>query len=142
MEYRRWKRYQVPLSLMLADIDGFGALNARYGEAVGDTLLRDVANIVRKSVRDVDLVARVENDTFAALLFSTPPEGAATLAERVRVGVANHTFTPQGLQVPLTISLTAITANVNAADFDQLYEQAEKGLQLARGRGGNCIEFI
>lgn len=142
VEYRRWKRYQVPLSLMLADIDGFGALNARYGEGVGDSLLRDVANIVRKSVRDVDLVARVENDTFAALLFSTPPEGAATLAERMRSSIANHAFTPQGLQLNMTISLAAITAHPNAADFDQLYEQSEKGLWQARNRGGNCIEIL
>lgn len=142
VEYRRWKRYHVPLSLMLVDIDGFSALNAKYGETVGDSILRDLASIVRRTVRDVDLVARVENDTFAALLFSTPPEGAATLAERLRVAVNTADFAPQGVRVKFTVSLAAGTANNDAQDFDQFYEQVEKALTKAKARDGDCIEIV
>ncbi len=141
VEYRRWKRYHVPLSLMLVDIDGFSQINTKYGETVGDTLMREVAGILRRTVRDVDLVARVENDTFAALLFSTPNEGAATLSERLRVAVHQTDFNAQGIRVKLTVSLASGTANNNAADFDQFYEQSEKALVRARKRG-NAIEII
>ena len=141
VEYRRWKRYRVPLCLVLAEIDQLKEIADIFGPEEADHVLRDMADVLRQCVRDVDMVSRMEGGIFASLLFSTPQEGAATLCERIRKALSRTEFTIGGTKRHLTLSLAALSANELAADFDAFYKQGEVVLERARLRGGNCIEL-
>lgn len=141
VEYRRWKRYRVPLCLVLAEVDQLKEIADIFGPEEADDVLRDMADVLRQCVRDVDMVSRMEGGIFSCLLFSTPQEGAATLCERIRKALLRTEFTIGDNRRHLTLSLAAIAANELASDFDGFYRQSEVVLERARLRGGNCIEL-
>ena len=142
IEYRRWRRYAVPLSMVIFDIDGLRDINTRHGEEVGDAVLRDMADILRQCTRNVDLAARLEGDLFCILLFSTPPEGAITLADRIRQATSKASFRAKGVPITVTTTLATITANSGAADFDAFFDAAEQGLRTAKQQGGNRVAML
>src|SRR5208282_764186 len=81
---KRALRVGYSLSLMLVDIDHLRDINLRYGHEVGDTVLIEVAKILRSSVREIDMPARWGGEELVAVLHETDAEGAAVVAERVR----------------------------------------------------------
>ena len=87
-EFRRALRYGSPLSLVIADLDDFKAFNDTRGHLVGNELLRQVANVIRQGVRDIDIAARYGGDEFVVLLPQTDGDQAARLAERLRTWIA------------------------------------------------------
>ena len=141
VEYRRWRRYHVPLSLIVADIDRLRDINNRFGIEAGDSVLRDVADVLRQCVRDVDVVARLEGGLYVAILTNTPQEGAAVLAERVRQYLSRSAFQIDKVPLHVTMSLAVLTANEVAPDFDSFFKYAEGALIRAKLKGGDRIEY-
>lgn len=139
VEYRRWKRYRVPLSLLVLEVDRLSEITTGQSIEVADKIMRDIADILKESVRDVDLVARLDGGFFVGLLFSTPQEGAAILAERVRRNVNSTGFQLGYAPMHLSVSLAVLTANEAAADFDAFIVQAEQALAQAQAQGGDRI---
>ncbi len=92
----RWisfsKRYGHPLSLILLDIDNFKQVNDNYGHIVGDSVLKNVAAAVSKSIRDTDIFARWGGDEFAILLPNTNVRQARKMAERIRKCINSSSF--------------------------------------------------
>ena len=86
LEWRRAERVGDPLALILADIDDFKAINDTHGHRAGDEVLRVVGRVLSENVRQVDLAARYGGEEFAVIVPETDLEGAAQLAERLRVG--------------------------------------------------------
>ena len=84
------KRYGNPLSLILLDIDDFKAVNDNYGHIVGDSVLKNIAATVSRSIRDTDIFARWGGDEFVILLPNTDIRQAETLAERIRECIASN----------------------------------------------------
>lgn len=139
VEYRRWRRYRVPMSMVLCDIDNLRDVNERHSIEAGDTILRDVADLLRQSVREVDLVARLDGGTYCALLFSTPVEGASVLADRARAAVHNTVFSHYGSKIRISASLSVSTANEGVLDFDGFFRQTEAALYKIKQQGGDRI---
>jgi putative two-component system response regulator len=83
-EFKRARRYQTPCSLVLIDIDGFMDYNDQHGHVAGDKVLRDVAGLIRKNIRDADLPARYSGDKFMVLMADTPPSQAMISAARIQ----------------------------------------------------------
>jgi diguanylate cyclase (GGDEF)-like protein len=79
----------LPVTVLIGDVDHFKRINDTYGHAVGDEVLRAVADAIRDCVRDGDLVARLGGEEFAVLT-TMPPEGLPVLAERIRTAVAER----------------------------------------------------
>lgn len=140
VEYRRWKRYRVPLSIVVAELAQLKEIAAAHGAEIADAVLRDMADVLRQCVRDVDLVARMEGGIFAALLFSTPEEGAVVLADRIRLALNRTDFKLPDRVTKLPLSISVLSANETAADFDAFYRQAEDALGRSKLRGGDDIE--
>ncbi len=139
VEYRRWRRYKVPLSLLTVSLDQFNSLAALDGLDLMDGVLRDMADLLKQAVREVDLVAHLDGGEFVAMLPNTTQEGAAVLAERVRRYVNRTEFrTAQGGR-HLSSSLAVMTATGGAADFDEFVEQGRRAMQRARELGGDRI---
>jgi len=88
-EVARARRYELPLSLLIIDIDDFKQYNDRFGHRAGDAVLHGVATLLKAQTRQqIDLVARYGGEEFAIILPSTPIEGATLVGERLRQSVA------------------------------------------------------
>jgi diguanylate cyclase (GGDEF)-like protein len=94
----------TPISLILFDIDFFKRINDGFGHPAGDAVLRDITQVAKACVADVDLLARVGGEEFAVLLPTTLAQAGAT-AERIRTSVEAHAFGWEGRAIPVTVSL-------------------------------------
>ena len=135
-ELDRSRRYGSPLSLIILDIDLFKKVNDRYGHIQGDVVLREVADILRKSTREVDLLARYGGDEFVAILPETKPENGTLLAERIRIAVKDHIFNVSDSKIQITISLGVATyPHADVTTKDDLIDRADKALYEAKHSG-------
>lgn len=140
-EVMRGRRYTYPVSLLLMDLDGFGAAFEKLGEAASHRILVEVAEIVRQATRETDVPARIENDDFGILCVHTDRERARAVAERIRAAVINTVFGSQ--QDPVKISASIGIAGVphDATNEETLHKRAVDALELARSQGGNKVCF-
>ena len=132
IELERARRSNVPLSLVVVDLDGLARVNETMGHAAGDEALRAVAAALRAVKRSFDSAARVGGEEFALLVPDCDEHGAYMLAERARVDVATASAAAgQGL----TISLGIATFPVHGSSAEALLRAADHALQAAKGHG-------
>jgi diguanylate cyclase (GGDEF)-like protein len=138
-EISRAERFGSSLALILADLDDFKQVNDRYGHQAGDDVLQTFADILRTTVREVDLPSRYGGEEFAVLLPQTDLDGAHELAERLRRALAARPMSthPGGL--------VAVTASFGVAAFPDaptpaaLFASADEALYRAKRAGKNCV---
>ncbi|WP_298036712.1 diguanylate cyclase [uncultured Desulfuromonas sp.] len=136
-------RYRTPFALLLLDIDHFKKINDTHGHPCGDKVLKDLAGLLDGMVREkIDTLVRYGGEEFAILLYNTPPQAAAALAERIRRGVEEHAFPWQAQRLPVTVSIGVASAS-GAADGspDQLVARADRALYRAKDDGRNCVKI-
>ncbi len=139
-EVRRAYRYGHTLSLILLDIDHFKKVNDTHGHPAGDSLLKQVGTILRRSLRGIDVAARYGGEEMAIICPETGAEDACTLAERIRATVeANRFLLSEGTEVRITVSLGVATLPTHAAGDAALIEQADKALYAAKTGGRNTV---
>ncbi|HEY3497586.1 MAG TPA: GGDEF domain-containing protein [Polyangiaceae bacterium] len=127
----------TPISLILFDIDFFKRINDGFGHPAGDAVLRELTQVAKSCVADVDLLARVGGEEFAVLLPS-PLESAAATAERIRQSVEAHAFVWDGKTIPVTVSLGVgeLGQGETAAG---LYGRADELLYASKHGGRNRV---
>ncbi len=142
LEIERANRNKMTLGFLIADIDDFKKVNDGYGHAVGDQVLRLVAQTVRKSLRKIDLLFRYGGEEFIVLLPGTGAESAQRTAERIRgiVARAEHTL-EDGRKVKVTISVGGCIYPQDAQNESHLLRTADKALYLAKEKGKNRVVF-
>lgn len=141
VEIIRSNRYNASLSLVIFDVDDFKHYNDTNGHLAGNKALKKLAQVIGKSVRDVDILARYGGEEFALLLPETSKEGAFVIAERIRQSVARSKF-PRGDMQPLkkfSVSGGVATLNVDASTGPDLVKKADQALYRAKSRGKNQI---
>ncbi|HYD34020.1 MAG TPA: GGDEF domain-containing protein [Methylophilaceae bacterium] len=137
-------RLQVPLSLILLDIDHFKRYNDNYGHQAGDDCLRQVANALNGCVKRAgDLITRYGGEEFAIVLFHTPMTDAKTMGETLRAAVADlelkHEYSPSGI---VTISLGGTTIIPSQeGKIGELVRAADEALYRAKAMGRNRVEW-
>jgi diguanylate cyclase (GGDEF)-like protein/putative nucleotidyltransferase with HDIG domain len=132
-EFERSTAEGRPLALVLFDLDHFKRVNDAHGHQIGDQVLVEVAQCLRRSARMADIAARVGGEEFAWILTDTDGEAAVAAAERVRREVASLPVSmPSG--VSLTISAGACDLE-NAASAEELVELADGALYWAKAQG-------
>jgi two-component system cell cycle response regulator len=131
----------IAAALLLFDIDHFKRVNDAYGHASGDEVLRQIARRARDSVRSHDLVARLGGEEFAVVMPETGLEIAATVAERLRIGVASRPFSipDGGRELNVTVSIGVTIANLVDEDRNQFLKRADIALYRAKAAGRNRV---
>jgi diguanylate cyclase (GGDEF)-like protein len=137
-ELERARRYGRTVSCILLDIDRMQELNGTYGHAVGDELLRTLADILLSDTRSSDIVARYGGDDFAIILPETSACDAGVMCERLRTAFANRTITtPKGVEVAATASGGVATYPDHACDAATLMRMADSAAYQAKASGRN-----
>jgi diguanylate cyclase (GGDEF)-like protein len=137
-EIKRVARSGEPLSILLADIDDFKALNDRYGHAQGDALLVRIARVLNESVRESDVLARYGGEEFVVLATGTDLEGAIFLAEKVRTAVAESEVTSGDEASPPPVTISIGVAEFGG-DRKRFFDAADRALYRAKAAGKNCV---
>lgn len=134
-EVARARRYQLPLSLLMLDVDNFKSHNDSFGHPAGDEVLRTVAKILEDHARPSDFVARYGGEEFAVILSNTSEVGAFIVAERIRQAIENSPW-PQRV---VTISIGVADLSSMATTASALISAADKALYAAKRAGKNQV---
>jgi diguanylate cyclase (GGDEF)-like protein len=126
---------ETPIAVVVGDLDHFKSVNDTYGHQRGDDVLRDVAYIIRKTLRRFELVYRMGGEEFLIVLPGHDLAAAAVTAEAVRAGIAAGR--PGGLDVTISMGVAACTAS--QSDVAQLLAAADGALYAAKRAGRNRV---
>jgi diguanylate cyclase (GGDEF)-like protein len=138
-EVERAFRTQLPLGLLLLDVDHFKRVNDVHGHQAGDRVLCEVARRLAGAVRGSDLVARFDGQQFAVLLTAVDPEGLLRVAERVRLRVSDSPVAGGAAAEPVTVSIGAALLPGLVSTADELIREAERALTAAKVGGRNQV---
>ena len=127
-----------PLSILLGDVDYFKRINDHHGHAVGDSVLRAIARVLREGVREVDHVARWGGEEFLVLLPGTQLDEATQVAERLRTAVQSLVEVDgrRGLELSLTLGLAELQ---NGESIEQALMRADRALYEGKQAGRNRV---
>ncbi|HWP34670.1 MAG TPA: diguanylate cyclase [Thermodesulfobacteriota bacterium] len=139
-ELRRADRYKTTVSLLFLDLDLFKAVNDVHGHLVGSRVLVEVAQVLRRCVREIDPIIRYGGDEYTIVLADTDRRGAFVVAERIRKGIEEHTFlTAEGLAVRLTACIGVACYPEDAKTKQQLLDMADKAMYRAKASERNRV---
>ena len=140
-ELHRAQRTDLPVSVLMLDIDHFKDFNDTHGHAAGDTVLAAVAKILRDSIRSEDIACRYGGEEFIIILAGLAQPQAVQRAEQIRLHIAQQPFTrndhPPG---HLTVSIGTATRPQHGTDPDSLLRSADTALYRAKDHGRNRVE--
>lgn len=133
-------RYQLPFSILLLDVDHFKQVNDNLGHATGDVVLRQVAEVIKRQIREGDILARFGGEEFILALPNTEQEGAIMLAERIREAAKEFPWEVKGRRLAVTLSIGVAQASEHAEKdshkvLDRLIIEADQALYFGKQHG-------
>jgi diguanylate cyclase (GGDEF)-like protein len=132
------KRYNTPLSCILADIDHFRNFNTHYGHTVGDWVIQGVARIMQNSVRLVDVVTRYGGEEFAIILPMCNAVSSVVTTKRLREIIEAQKWDSPAGSLKITISLGVVTfPDINVGKAEDLIACADRAMYKAKEQGRN-----
>ncbi len=140
-EKRRAVRYDQALSLIMIDIDWFKKFNDNYGHEVGNRVLVGLTSVIKKCIRDVDILCRYGGEEFIIILPQTPEREASKIAQRIRDEVEAAEF-GGGEGIPLlkvTVSIGVSSYPENRRTEEELINAVDQALYRAKGSGKNTV---
>lgn len=136
-ELDRARRQGKPITIVIADIDGFKSINETHGNAVGDEVLQVVADRLASALRSYETVGRYGDEEFLVTLYDCGAEGAPRAMERMRQAVGGTETSTSSAELPVTISLGAASCAGADEELDDLIRTADEALDEAGKSGGN-----
>ncbi|MBI2346268.1 MAG: sensor domain-containing diguanylate cyclase [Deltaproteobacteria bacterium] len=141
VEWKRAVRFRRPLSVLMVDVDRFKVFNDTFGHLQGDLVLKQLSDLLRRNLREVDTVARFGGEEFVVLLPDTDKMGASAAADKLRHFVEQERFPlptdVAGAATPLTISIGVSVYPDDAAEMEDLIDHADIALYEAKDAGRN-----
>jgi len=148
-ELKRSIRFKLPLTVLMLDIDLFKRYNDEFGHLVGDATLKDVAELLKRNLRRVDLVGRYGGEEFVVAMPETRVMNAAEVAERIRSNIARHDFQVYNDKTKVTVSQgIAVFDGETVADSEtadtkaivaELIRMADEAMYKAKEEGRNRV---
>ncbi|RJQ48103.1 MAG: diguanylate cyclase [Nitrospiraceae bacterium] len=140
-EITRYNRYKHSFSFMMLDLDKFKEYNDTFGHISGDKLIKALATIMEKSLRNVDIAARFGGDEFVAIFPQTTKEDAIHITNRLKEKI-DKAFQQEGFEMQLTISMGLTTFPDDATSVGELLEKTDQALYLAKKGGGDKVMYL
>lgn len=140
----RVDRYRFVFSCCITDLDWFKAINDKFGHPFGDFVLKKVARIIKRNLRNVDILGRYGGDEFIILLPMTEAKDAYVLAEKVRKILEEQVFKKEKNSVKVTLSIGVASypsETLKVYNKNQLIEAADRALYKAKSSGRNRTEL-
>lgn len=134
-----YKRYERPLAVLILDIDFFKAINDTYGHAAGDAVIRSVGEILTRTLRSSDKVARFGGEEFVVLVHEVDAGGIITVAQNLRRAVETLAIEHQEHSISVTVSIGGAMAHRGDADIQEVLERADAALYKAKAAGRNRV---
>src|SRR3989304_971575 len=136
-------RKNTTLSLIMADVDSFKYFNDKYGHQAGDFILKELTRLMRKALRDYDMLARYGGEEFAIVLVETTGQEAQIVAEKLRESIALHTFMENNKKYMITVSfgVAEVKPVVDTFTKKDFIGFADKALFQSKEKGGNSVTF-
>ncbi len=142
LEIKRSDRYNKSFAVALLDIDHFKNVNDTYGHPAGDVVLQQIAVILKKQTRDVDIVARYGGEEFVCLLTELDESHVRNVTERIRKAIADANFQlPNGNTIPVTVSFGVASFPHSAKSTEMLMTYVDQALYVAKHEGRNRVCF-
>lgn len=139
-ELQRASRYEHNLSVILLDVDGLKAVNDEFGTPAGDHVLQQLARILERSLRSVDILARYGSDEFVILLPETKKAHTQKTAQRILRNVRNHDFFKDDLRIKeMNVSIGIVGFPEDAGGVREMVKKAESALRNAKRQGGGRV---
>ncbi len=143
VEIQRSSRYNSSVSLIFMDIDHFKRINDRYGHLIGSKVLVEMGQLLLKSLRTIDIVARYGGDEFVIVLPQTPPSAAVQIAERMRKAVEQNTFLKkEGYSLKMTASFGVASYPESANSKEELIRIADDAMYRVKYQTRNAVYAI
>lgn len=139
IEFARAHRMKRPFCCMMLDLDHFKQINDNYGHQAGDMVLKEFANLCRRSVREVDLIGRYGGEEIIIFLPETDMKTALMVAERLRQSVAGTTIKTGSQEIPLTVSIGVAQKDENTLELETLLARADQAMYIAKHKGRNRV---
>ena len=133
---------QAPLSLVLLEVDKFAEFRQKFGDVIGDKVLKFIATLFKKHLKGSDLIARYDAQCFVMLLPETAVEGAAAAAENLCLKIAKQTLSDSAEKVQLgTMTVSGGVTSLSDSDTPEtLIQRAKACLSSAQAKGGNRVK--
>ncbi|MBI4342745.1 MAG: GGDEF domain-containing protein [Candidatus Omnitrophica bacterium] len=138
-ELARSKRHGLSCTLLMADLDLFKQKNDTYGHLVGDVVLKDVARLLQRNLREIDMIARYGGEEFILMLIETQVEQAMPIAQRLKQLVEVHPIRAYDELLTQTISIGVAGFPDHADTLEALIERADQALYEAKRAGRNQV---
>lgn len=140
-EKRRAVRYNLPLSLVMLDIDWFKRCNDNFGHEAGNRVLAGIVAVVKRSIRDVDILCRYGGEEFIIILPQTVEREAYKMADRIRHDIEQAEFAGpnEGPPIRVTVSVGVSSFPENGKAEDELINAVDQALYRAKGSGKNIV---
>ncbi len=140
-EMERAERTHRPVTALMLDLDGFKRVNDTFGHAVGDEVLRHLADRCRRAVRDIDLVGRYGGEEFCVLLPETDLKTAMEVAERIRASIADEPFDTAAGPLAIRVSIgLALAGEGGGETVETLLDRADTAMYGVKQEGGNAVK--
>ena len=141
-EIARASRYELPLCVVMTDLDEFKQINTYYGHLAADEVLHDLGALVRRHVRSMDVPARYGGDEFVLLLPEADLDTAVSVIKRLQEAVAAYRFVgPQGEPIVLSLCAGITLYPLDGRDADELLRRADLALLDAKARGPGTLSI-
>ncbi len=137
-EQIRFERSKKSFVIIIGDLDFFKLINDRYGHDCGDYVLKEVAQIMRSTIRKQDIVSRWGGEEFLFLLPETPLEGGKIAAEKIRKKIENSDLKYNNDIISITITFGVSIYN-KVMDIDECIKKADQALYRGKNKGRNCV---
>jgi diguanylate cyclase (GGDEF)-like protein len=141
IEFQRARRYDTPLTILMADLDHFKTVNDEYGHLGGDAVLRGVSGLLTAQLRTTDIGGRYGGEELIVLLPQNSVDGAAVMAERWRESIEAASFElNDGRKAAVTVSIGVAGYDAGQEEPCDLVAAADSALYLAKQKGRNRVE--
>jgi len=138
--FKQAVRFERSVSVIMIDIDHFKHINDNYGHSAGDHVLRVIANLLQKNIREIDILARIGGEEFALILPETNMDNAHQLAERIRQSISDEEIIYKDNVLKITSSLGISSCTVSNQSLEDMLIKADDALYIAKKKGRNQVK--